>query len=227
MEERRERRGGEGEKEEEGRGGKIRHITRRNGGLPQHHQVPRPQARARGPETSETTSETTCTVTGLATPVRPEMRAPAARTTILRNRNGPGARTVARNQDELRNWALAGKRGALHSQREARAPGSECHRCCYTPPCVADRPGRQESYSCRHLLAPEERTTTATDVRAHDVHDHLWRMEGSRERGGSRGGGGRTHGFLAVGSQGSVHFGVKASVFRRPERRENYYNGGR
>ena len=52
--------------------------------------------------------------------------------------------------------ALAGKRSALHSQREARAPGSECHWCCYTPPCMANRPRRQKSDFCRHLLALED-----------------------------------------------------------------------
>ena len=51
---------------------------------------------------------------------------------------------------------LVGKRSTLHSQREACAPGSECHWCCYTPPCVANRPRRQESDSCRHLLALED-----------------------------------------------------------------------
>eukprot|EP00959_Pyramimonas_sp_CCMP1952_P192181 4018551-Pyramimonas_sp.AAC.1 len=52
--------------------------------------------------------------------------------------------------------ALAGKRITLHSQREARVPSSECHRCCYTPPCAANGPRRQESDSCGHLLAFED-----------------------------------------------------------------------
>ena len=121
------------------------------------------------------------------------MRALVARTTILRNRNGPRARTGARNQDELRYWALAGSRPrwraapAWTSQRTAASVAA--------PRRVPQYLRVRQELPVPGITGPmrngqrydEDETqgtcassgVTRSPGRGHDVHDRLW--EGKKE----------------------------------------------